>query len=78
MFNRITRKELERQNRAYRDEIIDLYFRVWTLEDIALDAQFVLEENNITNYGDIAEDIIDRVDEINLKLKATSPDEDEN
>lgn len=60
-----------------RREMADLYMRRWDLEDIALDAQFILEENNITKYPEIAEDIIDRVDDLVLRLKATSPDEDD-
>lgn len=77
MFRKPSKKELERQNRALRDEIIDMYFKLWDLEEIALDAQFVLEENRITKYQDIADDIIDRVDTANLKLKAITPDEDD-
>lgn len=77
MFRKTSRKELERQNSALRDEIIDMYFKLWDLEEIALDAQFVLEENRITKYPEIAEDIIDRVDTANLKLKAITPDEDD-
>lgn len=77
MFRKPYKKELERQNRALRDEIIEMYFKLWDLEEIALDAQFVLEENRITKYPEIAEDIIDRVDTANLKLKAITPDEDD-
>jgi hypothetical protein len=77
MFNYVTRKELKRQNRALRDEIIEMYFRIWELEDIALDAQFLLEENRISFWPEMAEDVIDRVDAMRLKLKAISPDEDD-
>ena len=62
---------------AHLNKHIDMYFKLWDLEEIALDAQFVLEENRITKYPEIAEDIIDRVDTANLKLKAITPDEDD-
>ncbi len=77
MFNYVTRKELKRQNRALRDEIIEMYFRIWELEDIALDSQFLLEENRISFWPEMAQDVIDRVDAMRLKLKAISPDEDD-
>lgn len=60
-----------------RREMADLYMNKWELEDIALDAQFVLEENRITKYPEIAEDIIDRVDDMNLRLKGTHPDDED-
>lgn len=73
----ITRKEYKDRYSAIRQENISLMIRNWELEAIALDAQFVLEENKITKYSDLAEDIIDRVDDLQLNLKATDPDEDD-
>jgi hypothetical protein len=60
-----------------RRELTELYMTKWELEDIALDAQFLLEENRITKYPEIAEDVIDRVDDMNLRLKGAAPDEDD-
>lgn len=73
----ITRKEYKDRYGAIRQENIALMMRNWELEAIVLDAQFVLEENRITRYPEIAEDIIDRVDDLRLGLKATNPDEDD-
>lgn len=77
MRNRVTKKQWkERYNRLVQENI-SLMFRTWELESVALDAQFVLESNRITKYPEIAEDICDRVDELNLKLTASDPDDDE-
>jgi hypothetical protein len=60
-----------------RAELTDLYMRLWDLEDVALDSQFVLEANRITKFPEIADDIIDRIDHLNLRLKAIDPNYDE-
>ena len=73
----ISRKEYKDRYSAIRQENIALMIRNWELEAIALDAQFVLEENKITKYAELAEDIIDRVDDLRLGIKATDPDEDD-
>lgn len=75
MFGKPSRKELERQIVSLKSELAERMFAYWHLEDIALDAQLVIESNNITKYKDIAEDIIDRVDELSLPLWACDPDE---
>lgn len=76
MFKRIPRKELERQNARLRAKIIDMMTKILDYEGIALDAQFVLENNRITAYREIAEDIIDRIDELQLPLLACDPDDE--
>lgn len=76
MFKRIPRKELERQNKSLRAELVDMMIKNWDYESIALDTQFVLENNRITVYREIAEDIIDRIDELQLPLLACDPDDE--
>ena len=81
MFRIIRRKNYDGMVARYagiRAELTDLYMRLWDLEDVALDSQFVLEANRITKFPEIADDIIDRIDHLNLRLKATDPyDEDD-
>lgn len=78
MFNnRISRAEYKRRYESIRQENIAMIMRTWDLEGIALDAQFVLESNRITKYPEIAEDIIDRVDDLRIGLWATEPDDTE-
>ena len=76
MFKRVPYKELKRQNEALRAELIDMMIKTWDYESIALDSQFVLENNRITMYPEIAEDIIDRIDELQLPLWACDPDDE--
>jgi len=78
MFNnRISRAEYKRRYESIRQENIAMIMRTWDLEGIALDAQFVLESNRITKYPEIAEDIIDRVDDLRIGLWAIEPDDTE-
>lgn len=78
MFNnRISRAEYKRRYESIRQENIAMIMRTWDLEGIALDAQFVLENNRITHYPEIAEDIIDRVDDLRIGLWAIEPDDNE-
>lgn len=75
--NYVTRAEYKRRHDAIRRENIAMILRTCDLESIALDAQFVLESNRITKYPEIAEDIIDRVDDLRLGIWASDPDEDD-
>lgn len=75
--NYVTRREYKRRYNAIRQENIAMIMRAWDLEGIALDAQFVLESNRITKYPEIAEDIIDRVDDLRIGLWAIEPDDTE-
>lgn len=75
--NYVTRREYKRRYESIRQENIAMIMRAWDLEGIALDAQFVLESNRITKYPEIAEDIIDRVDDLRIGLWAIEPDDTE-
>jgi hypothetical protein len=75
--NYVSRREYKRRYDAIRQENIAMIMRTWDLEGIALDAQFVLECNRITKYPEIAEDIIDRVDDLRIGIWATEPDDTE-
>jgi hypothetical protein len=78
MFNNyVTRREYKRRYETIRQENINMIMRTWDLEGIALDAQFVLEQNRITQFPEIAEDIIDRVDDLRLGLWPVDPSDDE-
>lgn len=75
--NYVTRREYKRRYNAIRQENIAMMMRTWDLEGIALDAQFVLENNRITKYPELAEDISDRVDDLRIGFWASAPDDNE-
>lgn len=75
--NYVTRSEYKRRYEAIRQENIAMMMRTWELEDIALDAQFVLESNRISRHTEIAEDVIDRVDDLRLGVWIDPDDNEE-